>query len=217
MDAFAKLAFTPGVREEQRRAGSRPSYARMETTRLGHDALGDAEADFVAERDSFYLASVSETGWPYVQHRGGKPGFLKVLDPKHIAFADFRGNLQYISVGAWRHDDRVALILMDYPNRTRLKILGRARVVEKAADPDLLARLEDPAYRAVVERAVVIEVEAFDWNCPQHITPRWTEAEWQPKLDALTRRIQELERENAALRLRIEIRDDPGQIGNQGL
>ena len=159
-----------------------------------HDRLGPAEAAFLAARDSFYMATVSETGWPYVQHRGGPPGFLKVLDEQTIGFADFRGNRQYVSVGNLAGDDRVALILVDYPHRRRLKILGRARPVTAAEDPATAAsgwRL--PGYRAKVERGLLIAVEAFDWNCPQHLTPRFTGAEIAAAVAPLHARIAELE------------------------
>ena len=142
------------------------------------DPLGPTEAQFIAERDSFYLATVSETGWPYVQHRGGPPGFLRVLGPTTLGFADFRGNLQYLSVGNAAHDDRVALFLMDYPNQRRLKVLGHLRAIDAGtADPALLRQVDLPDYEARVERLMLIEVAAFDWNCPQHITPRFTAAE----------------------------------------
>ncbi|MGH8522972.1 MAG: pyridoxamine 5'-phosphate oxidase family protein [Gammaproteobacteria bacterium] len=131
----------------------------------------------MAERDSFYIGSVGENGWPYVQHRGGPKGFLKVLDEKTIGFADFRGNRQYISVGNVNEDDRVSLLLMDYPNRQRLKLWARARIVDPNEQPELVARLEMPTYRARIERGIVMTIEAVDWNCPQHITPRYTQAE----------------------------------------
>jgi predicted pyridoxine 5'-phosphate oxidase superfamily flavin-nucleotide-binding protein len=143
------------------------------------------------------MASVGETGWPYIQHRGGAPGFVKVLSPTQIAFADFRGNRQYVSAGNLSKDDRAALFFMDYPSRTRLKLLGHVHAVDLAADPDLAAQLIDPAYRAKVERAFVIDVEAFDWNCPQHITPRYTLEELEPAIGALKARIAELEAELA--------------------
>ena len=143
----------------------------------GHDHLGAAEAAFIAARDSFYLATVSETGWPYVQHRGGPAGFLKILDPGTLAFADFRGNRQYISLGNSAGNDRAALFLMDYPNRRRLKLYVRVEPRDLAADPALADALALPGYRARPERALLMHVEAFDWNCPQHITPRFTEAE----------------------------------------
>lgn len=173
---FAELAFTPGVKRVQERMGSRRSYQRLEQGDAHHDVLGPNEAAFIAERDSFYMATVGETGWPYIQHRGGPPGFIRVLDEKTIGFADFRGNRQYVSVGNLDNDDRVSLILMDYPNRARLKVLGRARLVG-LDDQDTLEKLSIPGYRAVVERGIVIRIEAFDWNCPQHITPRYTLSE----------------------------------------
>lgn len=174
---FAELAFTESVREVQEALGSRTGYATMEGGEDYNHALREREADFIRARDSFYIASVSETGWPYVQHRGGPAGFVRVFDEQTLGFADFRGNRQYVSVGNVRRDDRVALIFMDYPNRLRLKILGRAELI--GLESDQLTELEPPDYRARVERGVVIHVEAFDWNCPQHITPRYTESEIQ--------------------------------------
>jgi len=174
---FAELAFTPKVRAIQELQGSRAHYARMEGGEPFNDELTEREAQFLSERDSLYMASVSETGWPYVQHRGGPPGFLKVIDPRTIGFADFRGNRQYVSVGNLATDDRVALILVDYPNRSRLKLLGHAQVIAPE-QTELLAALQTPGYRGKVERGLLIKVAAFDWNCPQHITPRYTQAEW---------------------------------------
>jgi hypothetical protein len=173
---FAEIAFTPGVKQVQETSGSRRSYARLEGGETHHDQLGPSEAAFIAARDSFYLASVGETGWPYIQHRGGPLGFLRVLDESHIGFADLAGNRQYISVGNLAHDDRVALFLMDYPNQTRLKLLGRARLVG-ADDNATMTRLRGAGQPGCVERGIVIAVAAFDWNCPQHITPRFTLAE----------------------------------------
>lgn len=174
---FAQIAFTPTVKKLQEEQGSRSSYARMEDA---PDALNrlltDAEAGFIAARDSFYMATVGETGWPYVQHRGGPAGFVRVLDDSTIGFADFRGNRQYVSVGNLMTDDRVSLFFMDYPNRRRLKLFGRARLVG-LDDRATLLRLEDPDYRARIERGVLIAVAGFDWNCPQHITPRHTLAD----------------------------------------
>ena len=141
------------------------------------------EAEFIAERDSFYQATVSEIGWPYVQHRGGPAGFLKVLDERTIGFADFRGNVQSLSVGNLNTNDRISLILMDYPNRRRLKIWGRVRIVRENENPELIMQSEVLSYRARVECGIVIHVEAYDWNCPQHITPRYSEAEVE-KLNA---------------------------------
>jgi predicted pyridoxine 5'-phosphate oxidase superfamily flavin-nucleotide-binding protein len=195
---FAKIAFTPAVKAVQEQKGSRSSYRRLEAGEPHHDRLGPAEAAFLAARDSFYLATVSETGWPYVQHRGGPPGFVRVLDERTIGFADLRGNRQYVSVGNLGHDDRVALILVDYPARRRLKILGRARLVEPEEDPATLARLVPPGQDARVERGILIKALAFDWNCPRHITPRFTAAEIAPLLTPLHARIAELEAALAA-------------------
>lgn len=171
---FAELAFTPTVRAVQERMGSRKAYAKAEGGPDYHDRLGEVEARFIAARDSFYMATVSETGWPYIQHRGGPPGFVKVLDERTLGFADLRGNRQYISVGNLLDDNRVALIFMDYPHRARLKLLGRARTVALDEEPELVAGLAVPGYPAKIERGVLISVEAFDWNCSQHITPRFT-------------------------------------------
>jgi hypothetical protein len=189
---FAELAFTPTVKLQQELNGSRRGYARMDEGESHHDALGPNEAAFIAARDSFYMATVSETGWPYIQHRGGPAGFLRVIDEKTMGFADFRGNRQYISVGNLQTDDRAALFLMDYANQARLKILGRARVVD-ADDRETLDKLVLPDYSARVERGIIIKVEAFDWNCPQHITPRYTLAEIEAAVAPLRKRIAELE------------------------
>lgn len=175
--AFAKIAFTSKVREVQARMGSREVNRGFELGDVEGLELGPNEIDFILSRDSCYQGTVSETGWPYVQHRGGPAGFIKVLDRRTIGYADFSGNRQYISVGNLTHDDRVSLFLMDYPGQRRLKIWGRARVVEENDEPELIAQLECPDYRARVERGVVITVDAFDWNCPKHITPRFTERE----------------------------------------
>jgi ferredoxin-NADP reductase/predicted pyridoxine 5'-phosphate oxidase superfamily flavin-nucleotide-binding protein len=175
--AFASITFTPAVKAAQERHGSREGNRSFELTDDAGDRLTDREAEFIGQRDSFYMATVSESGWPYVQHRGGPPGFLKVLDDKTIGFADFRGNRQYLSVGNLAVDDRVALILMDYPNRRRLKVWGCARIIDDDGASDLLSELEVADYRARVERGIVIEVLAYDWNCPQHITPRYKDSE----------------------------------------
>ncbi len=181
---FAEIAFTPVVRAIQVEEGSRTAYARMDGGDDYNHRLGGREAIFIAARDSFYMASVGETGWPYVQHRGGPAGFVKVLDERTIGFADYAGNRQYVSTGNFRSDNRVALFFMDYPNRRRLKMLGRVRTVERD-EPGLLARLEDDDYPAQIERGFIIDVEAFDWNCPQHITPRFTEAQVEDHLTGL--------------------------------
>jgi uncharacterized protein len=189
---FAEIAFTPSVRGVQERMGSRASYARLERGPVVGSELGPDEAAFVAARDSFYFATVSETGWPYVQHRGGPPGFVRVLDPKTLAFPDFRGNRQYVSVGNVTRDDRVSLLFMDYPNRARLKVLGRASLIGPE-QREILERLELPGYRARIERGFLVRVEAFDWNCPQHITPRFTLEEIEQATAPARRRIAELE------------------------
>lgn len=190
---FAEIAFTPSVRAAQEAMGSRSNYAAIEKVgEASNGRLTPQETAFIKERDSFYISSVSETGWPYVQHRGGPPGFLKVLSTTRIGFADYRGNRQYVSVGNIAKDDRVALILVDYPHRTRLKILGHAREVS-VLDSDMLTQLATPSYRARVERGFVIDVAAFDWNCPQHITPRYTQAMIDQTTAPLNARIAFLE------------------------
>jgi uncharacterized protein len=198
---FAELAFTPLVKEQQQQHGSRHLYERVEQSLDLGDRLGASEQVFVGERDGFYMASVTETGWPYVQYRGGPVGFLRVLDERMIGFADLRGNKQYISTGNLLHDDRVALFLMDYPNQSRLKILGRAKVHEGDSEAQkLIETLRMPEEKSPVERALVIRVEAFDWNCPQHITPRYSERELAKILEPMRRRLAELESENKQLR-----------------
>jgi predicted pyridoxine 5'-phosphate oxidase superfamily flavin-nucleotide-binding protein len=167
----------------------------------------------MSNNDSFYMASVSESGWPYVQHRGGPPGFVKVLDEKTLAFPDFRGNLQYISLGNVAADDRVSLIMVDYPNRARLKILAHMEARDLAGDPELAARLTLPGYKAKVERAFVLRLETFDWNCPQHITPRYTEADIAVAVKSLTGRIAELEAENQKLRAQMAARAETVHAG----
>jgi predicted pyridoxine 5'-phosphate oxidase superfamily flavin-nucleotide-binding protein len=200
MGRFWDLAFTPSVKAVQTRMGSRRAYGRSAGASRGPEPLGPEEIQFLAGRDSFYLASVGEGGWPYVQHRGGPKGFVRVLDEGRIGFADYRGNQQYISVGNIEKDDRVALIFVDYPNRTRLKILAHARAVTAADDAGLVARLAVPGHGAKVERGVLLAVEGFDWNCPQHIVPRYTQEEIAKVLDPLRARLEELERENRELR-----------------
>ncbi|WP_151480729.1 pyridoxamine 5'-phosphate oxidase family protein [Streptomyces albicerus] len=195
---FAQLTFTPDVQRHQREHGSDRAYRRMTEGPAEADRLGPDETLFLGERDSFYLATVGATGWPYIQHRGGPRGFLKVLDEHTIGFGDLRGNRQYITRGNLDHDDRVSLFLMDYAHRARLKILGRARAVED--DPDLIERLSVEGYPAKVERAIVIDVEGLDWNCRQHIPQLFPADAVHEALDSLRERIAELERENAELR-----------------
>lgn len=196
-NTYLHTLFGPGARALQQRAGSRAGYARMEADAGPIDVLTNREIDYIAARDSFYMASASEDGWPYVQHRGGPAGFLRHIEGNRIGFADYRGNRQYLTTAHLAADDRVSLFLMDYPNRRRLKLVGHARGSDDPAD---VARLMPPDYAAVPERAFVIDVIGFDWNCPQHITPRFTEAEIQhatrPLIEELARlrgRIAELE------------------------
>jgi uncharacterized protein len=198
---FLDIAATPGVRAAQAANGCAEFWANFEGDRT-FDRFTEAERAFIAERDSFYMATVSESGWPYVQHRGGPSGFIRVLDDRTLAIADFRGNRQYISAGNLGSDDRAALILMDYPNRRRLKIFAHVEARDLDADPELAERLTMPGYRAKVERGLVIHLAAFDWNCPQHITPRFSEAELAPALAPLRARLEALESENKALRSR---------------
>jgi len=176
---FADIAFTDSVKSAQEQYGSRSHNERLQEKFGPNDQLSARETDFISLRDTFYLATVSETGWPYVQHRGGPPGFIKSLAPNQLAYADFRGNTQLISVGNVSRNDRCSMILMDYPNRQRLKLLGHIRVEDaKTLAPEVLAQVELSDYRALVERVAFIEVVAYDWNCPQHITPRYTETEF---------------------------------------
>ncbi len=190
---FAEIAFTPSVRAVQESMGGRRRHARAEGE-IGSAELGDAETEFISRRDSFYLASVSETDWPYVQHRGGPIGFLKVLSSTTLGFVDYRGNRQYVSVGNFLKNDRVAMILVDYPNRARLKILGHVRLVS-TDEPALLDSLKTAGDRAHVERGFVINVVGYDWNCPQHITPRFSEAEVATAVAPLRKRLAQLESE----------------------
>src|SRR5215469_14185120 len=201
---FSSLVFTPVVKELQQRYGSRRQYERLAARGMSNRGLGPGEREFIAERDSFYMASIGSTDWPYVQHRGGPKGFLKVLDHQTIAFADYRGNKQYISTGNLVTDDRVALILVDYPHQARLKILGHAKIKERGAEAgELLEMVRDKKENTFVERVYVIHVEGFDWNCSQHITPRFTVDEIRTILTPFEERLQALEAENARLRTQL--------------
>jgi predicted pyridoxine 5'-phosphate oxidase superfamily flavin-nucleotide-binding protein len=200
--SFLDLASSPSVRAVQAEMGVDQLWTPGAVDRVS-EAFTPNEVAFIAERDSFYMASVSQTGWPYVQHRGGPPGFLKVLDETTLAFADYAGNRQYISTGNLDADDRVALILVDYPRRARLKILAHAERLALDAEPDLLARVSVPGYRARPERIFRLRLAAFDWNCPQHIVPRFTEAEIARAVAPLRDRLAALEAENQQLRERL--------------
>jgi predicted pyridoxine 5'-phosphate oxidase superfamily flavin-nucleotide-binding protein len=194
---FLDTLATPAVRAAQAANGG-GTWQAFEGDRA-FDSFTENEKAFIAERDSLYLATVSESGWPYVQHRGGPPGFVKVLDDKTLALQDFAGNRQYISLGNVSADDRVSLIFVDYPRRARIKILARMEACDLSSDPELARQLALPGYRARVERALVLRLEAFDWNCPQHITPRFTAAEVEAMVAPLQHRLARLEAENLAL------------------
>jgi predicted pyridoxine 5'-phosphate oxidase superfamily flavin-nucleotide-binding protein len=199
---YLDIARTPAVRAAEDANGSTRLVDHQAQRVL--DRFTDADAQFIAERDSFYIATVSETGWPYVQHRGGPPGFLHVLDDKMLAFADFRGNRQYITLGNTSANDRVSLFLMDYPNRRRMKIYAHVEVRDLSADPELAAVLALPGYKAHPERAIVLHLDALDWNCPQHITPRFTETEISAALQPTLTRLAQLEAENKALKEKLD-------------
>ena len=187
---FHELAFTDSVRHAQEEY-----YGQSRPVRHvpGPDALTHDEISFIQARDSFYMATVSETGWPYLQHRGGEVGFLRVLSPTQLAFADYKGNRQLVSVGNLAVTDRVMLFLMDYPQRTRLKIMGHARLEDARKHPELIAQLAEPEVRDQVERLFFIDVVSFDWNCNQHITPRYTLEDIKGIVSPLQQRIAELE------------------------
>ncbi len=203
-DGYHETAFTPAVRRLQERAGSRGAYAEAGARSGGNDRFTAREARFIAERDGFYLATVSETGWPYVQFRGGPPGFARVLDERTIGWADFRGNQQFVTAGnASAGDGRAALILMDYPNRRRLKLFGQLSFTDAEDAPDLAARLLVPGYRAQADRAAVLRLVGFDWNCPQHIPRRFTPDELDDALAPLRARMAALEEESRGLRRRL--------------
>lgn len=201
-NVFYEKMFTDSVKAAQEYYGSREAYERIEANarRSGPTVLGDAEKDFIGSRDGFYMATVNEDGRPYVQFRGGPPGFLRALDEKTLGYADFRGNLQYISVGNLSGNDKAALFLIDYANRRRLKIAATVEIRDVKDDPDLVERLRVPGYDAKIERAITFNVEAFDWNCPQHITPRYTVDEIGRMLAPLNDHFARLEAENASLK-----------------
>lgn len=204
---FLDIATTPSVRAVQEAMGSANFWSEF-NGRRAFDRFTDDEADFIATRDSFYMASVAESGWPYVQHRGGPAGFLKLVDDRTLAFADYRGNRQYISAGNLNADARACLFLMDYARRARLKIYAHAEILGLDADPDLSGLVAVPNYRAKPERIIRLRLDAYDWNCPQHITPRFTENEIAQAVGPLRDRLAELETENAALRERLNAKGD---------
>jgi predicted pyridoxine 5'-phosphate oxidase superfamily flavin-nucleotide-binding protein len=202
---YLEIASTQAVKAARKHYGSAAQYAKLDRS-LGsdgavrNDRLGPPEAEFISTRDGFYLGTVSETGWPYVQFRGGPTGFLRVMDEYTLGYADFRGNRQYVSIGNVAGNDRVSLFLMDYAHQRRLKIFGRMQVVDARADPKLAEKVAVPDYAGRVERAMLITVEAFDWNCPQHITPRFTEAEIRDALAPVYVELAILRAENDRLK-----------------
>ena len=206
---FLDIAATPSVKAAQADNNSLRFWSGFKGDRA-FDRFTDNEAAFIARRDSFYMATVSETGWPYVQHRGGPSGFLKVLDEKTLGSADLRGNRQYISLGNVAADDRAALFLMDYAQRARLKVFARVTFKDPSSDPDLAAKLIVPATKAKVERIMLFHLEAFDWNCPQHITPRFTKADIDQAAAPMRARLTELEAENEALRAKLAALENNG-------
>ena len=205
---YREVTMTPAVLKAEEQYYGR---ARAPQPVAENDALGPDEQAFIAERDSFYLGIITEGGWPYIQHRGGPKGFLKIIDDQTIAFADFGGNKQYISTGNLTTDNRVALIMVDYPHQARLKILGRTEILTGEPAREWIERHRDPADKSAIERVYVIRVEAFDWNCPQHITPRFTAEQVKEALAPLERRLEELELENKKLR---EVDQAPGRSRN---
>jgi uncharacterized protein len=199
---FLDIAVTPAVRAVQAKMGAAETWEGFKGSRE-FDRFTADEAAFIAERDSFYMATVSETGWPYVQFRGGPPGFLKQVDDRTLAFADFRGNRQYISTGNVAVNDRACLFLMDYANRMRLKIYVHVEVLELDQEPKLTEMVTMPDYKAKLERIYRMRLVAFDWNCRQHITPRFTEQQVAAAVKPLRDRLAELEKENTELRARL--------------
>ena len=178
---YADIAFTPTIRALQEQMDSRELYARLDTIPDKFHRFREREIDFLRQRDSFYMATVTEDGWPYIQHRGGPAGFIKVLDEQTLGFADYSGNRQYITTGNLINNTRVSLFFMDYPQRKRMKLLGRAEAL--TLEDERLAQLADPDYDARIERGFLIHLAAFDWNCPQHITPRYTEQDVQQRIN----------------------------------
>jgi len=189
-EKFLELAFTNSVRKAQEHYYGNPQRVQGSAER---DKFTEEEIEFIRTRDSFYMATVSELGWPYMQHRGGKIGFLQVVTPALLAFADYRGNRQMLSSGNLATNDRVCLFLMDYPQRARLKILGHARVEDAREHPELVKQYSTPDVQPMVERVFLIEVVSFDWNCQKYIIPRYTAAEVERAVLPLRERIAELE------------------------
>ncbi len=200
---FAEIGFSSAAKKLQEKYGSRANYARMERQTF-YEGLTKFEKSFISKRDSFYMATIGENGFPYIQHRGGPRGFLKVLDANRLGFIDFSGNMQYISVGNLATNNNVALFLVDYPNKKRLKIYAKAEIVEIKDDPTLHELLDLANYKFRPERMMVLHVEAYDWNCPQHITPRYTAEEIEAVLQPQYQHIKILEAEIVELKAKLE-------------
>ena len=198
-DRYLEIATSDAVKELQERWGSRSAYCRLESGPLTSNQLGPEEIAFIEAQDSFFLASLNDTGWPYIQHRGGPPGFLKVLENNQLGFPDFKGNRQYLSFGNILKNPRVSLFLIDYPARARLKIFGHAKLVEGDSLPDALRKIENDPGATPIERGIIIQVEAFHWNCPKYIVPRFTEEQVRTAVAPLVQRIHDLEAELARL------------------
>ena len=200
---FASIAFSPAVKKMQEDMGSRKSYARMEQA-VYIDGITENEIAFISQRDSFYMASFGENKFPYIQHRGGPPGFLKVLDSKRLGFIDFKGNMQYISAGNIVTNNNVALIMVDYPARARLKIYAKAEIIELKDNQNLLDLLDLAEYKFKPERMMIFNIEAYDWNCPQHITPRYTIAEIETAFQLQQQNIVKLKAEINSLKQQLK-------------
>jgi predicted pyridoxine 5'-phosphate oxidase superfamily flavin-nucleotide-binding protein len=203
MSYYGEIAFGAASKALQKEAGSRDAYARLESAGR-YDGLTSSEASFIAHQDSFYMASITESGFPYIQHRGGPKGFLKVLDAKRLGFVDFKGNKQYISAGNFETNPNVSLFLMDYAHKIRLKIFARAEVIALEGNTALYEKLDLKDYKFKAEQMIVFHIESFDWNCPQHITPRYTAEEVETIMKPQLEYIKQLEAENEQLKARIK-------------
>jgi uncharacterized protein len=198
-DRYLEIATSDSVKQLQERWGSRAAYCRYENGPVTNNQLGPDEIAFIAAQDTFFLASLNDQGWPYIQHRAGPPGFLKVLGDNQLGFPDFKGNRQYLSFGNILTNPRVSLFLIDFPARARLKIFGQAKLLEGNELPEALKEIANQPGTTAIERGLVIQVEAFHWNCPKYIVPRYTEAQVRTAVDPLIKRIKDLEAELARL------------------
>ena len=198
-DRYLEIATSDAVKALQERWGSRSAYSRLESGPLTNNQLGPEEIAFIEAQDSFFLASINDSGWPYIQHRGGPPGFLKVLENNQLGFPDFKANRQYLSFGNILKNPRVSLFLIDYPARARLKIFGQAKLVEGDDLPDALRKIENDPGATPIGRGIIVQVEAFHWNCPKYIVPRFTEEQVRTAVAPLVKRIHDLEAELARI------------------